>query len=52
MLFNTSRRISFFCVEIVEGEWEENCCVTQVEVFVSYCAKSEGEWEEKFLYRR
>jgi hypothetical protein len=30
MLCNKGRRNSDHCVVIVEGEWGENCCVTQV----------------------
>jgi hypothetical protein len=35
-LCTAGRRISGHCVVIVEGEWEENCCVTQVELLVIF----------------
>jgi hypothetical protein len=34
MLCTAGRKISDHCVVNVEGEWEENCCVPQVEVLV------------------
>jgi hypothetical protein len=34
LLCTAGRRISDHYVVIVEGDWEENCCVPQVELLV------------------